>query len=67
MRQNEEQGRQARELEITRLQLPRRCGSLSPEQEARVRSLPMPRLEALAEALLDFQGPDDLNTWLAQA
>jgi hypothetical protein len=25
----------------------------------------LPQLEALGEALLDFQGPADLNIWLA--
>ena len=45
--------------------LSRRCGPLDAEQESRIRSLPLERLEALAEALLDFQGMADLNTWLA--
>ena len=62
-----EQGRQAGELDMALLLLRRRCGALTSEQEARIRSLPLPRLEALAEALLDFKGPDDLNAWLAQA
>ncbi len=31
---------------------------------ARVRALPLERLEELAEALLDFQGPADLDGWL---
>jgi hypothetical protein len=26
--------------------------------------LPLERLETLADALLDFQGPDDLTDWL---
>jgi predicted transposase YdaD len=60
------QGLQAGELEITLRLLQRRCGPLSPDQEARVRALPLPRLETLAEALLDFQGPDDLTRWLAR-
>jgi hypothetical protein len=45
--------------------LRRRCGGLTAPQEARIRALPLPQLEALAEALLDFQGADDLNAWLA--
>jgi hypothetical protein len=30
-----------------------------------IRSLPLQRLEALAEPLLDFEGMADLNAWLA--
>jgi hypothetical protein len=60
-----EQGLQAGELDITLRLLRRRCGRISPEQERRIRALPLPELEALAEALLDFQGADDLNAWLA--
>ena len=61
----QEQGLKTGELEITLRQLRRRCGALTAKQEARIRALPLPELEALAEALLDFQGADDLNTWLA--
>ena len=43
----------------------RRCGPLSAQQESRIRSLHLERLEALAEALLDFEGMADLNAWLA--
>ena len=35
------------------------------EQDNLIRNLPLERLEALAEALLDFQGMADLNAWLA--
>jgi predicted transposase YdaD len=49
---------------IVRL-LNRRCGSLSAETSARIQALPLERLDALAEALLDFQGPADLAAWLA--
>jgi hypothetical protein len=31
---------------------------------ARIRALPLERLEALAEALLDFQSLQDLDAWL---
>ena len=34
---------------------------------ARVRTLPLESLEQLAEALLDFQGVDDLEAWLHAA
>ena len=60
-----EQGLKTGELEITLRQLRRRCGDLTASQEARIRALPLPQLEALAEALLDFQGADDLSAWLA--
>jgi hypothetical protein len=32
----------------------------------RIQALPLQQLEALAEALLDFTGPDDLAAWLAE-
>lgn len=35
------------------------------EQDNLIRNLPLERLEASAEALLDFQGMADLNAWLA--
>jgi len=60
-----EQGLKTGELEITMRLLQRRCGGLTPSQEARIRALPLPQLEALAEALLDFKGADDLEAWLA--
>ena len=60
-----EQGLKTGELELTMRLLQRRCGGLTPSQEARIRALPLPQLEALAEALLDFQAAADLETWLA--
>ena len=60
-----EQGLKTGELELTMRLLQRRCGGLTPSQEARIRALPLPQLEALAEALLDFKGADDLEAWLA--
>ncbi|MGL6133596.1 MAG: DUF4351 domain-containing protein [Prochlorococcaceae cyanobacterium] len=32
---------------------------------ARIKALPLGKLESLADALLDFQGPADLTAWLA--
>ena len=52
------------EAKVTLRLLSRRCGPLSAEQESVIRSLPLERLEALAEALLDFEGMADLNSWL---
>jgi predicted transposase YdaD len=59
------QGRQEEASAVTLRQLNRRCGPLSEATAARIQALPLERLEALAEALLDFQGPADLAAWLA--
>ncbi len=59
------QGRQEGELEMALRLLRRRCGAISAEQEAGIRALSLERLEALAEALLDFNSPADLVAWLA--
>ena len=61
----EARGQAQGEAKVTLRQLTRRCGPLSAEQESRIRRLPLERLEALAEALLDFEGMADLNAWLA--
>ena len=53
------------QAKVTLRQLSRRCGPLSGVQESVIRSLPLERLEALAEALLDFEGMADLNAWLS--
>jgi len=59
-----QEGRKEGELDVVLRLLQRRCGALTTEQQARLRALPLVRLEALAEALLDFQGPADLEAWL---
>ena len=46
-------------------QLNRRCGPLTGATTAEIQALPVEKLEALADALLDFQGPADLAAWLA--
>ena len=61
----EARGQAQGEAKVTLRQLARRCGPLSAEQESVIRRLPLERLEALAEALLDFEGMDDLKAWLA--
>ena len=45
-------------------QLTRVCGPLPAEVEQRIRQLPIERLEALAEALLDFRSLQDAQSWL---
>ena len=62
--QGEARGQAQGEAKVTLRLLGRRCGALSAEQESVIRSLPLERLEALAEALLDFEGMADLNAWL---
>ncbi|OAB58148.1 hypothetical protein AY600_01110 [Phormidium willei BDU 130791] len=47
--------------------LTRRCGELSEEQQQRVKDLSAPQREALAEALLEFKGMEDLQAWLQQS
>ncbi|MFM7547396.1 MAG: DUF4351 domain-containing protein, partial [Cyanobacteriota bacterium] len=65
LQEGRQEGRQEGELEVTLRLLRLRCGKLGPAQESRIRSLPLVQLEALAEALLDFEGPEDLERWLA--
>ena len=48
-------------------QLNRRVGTLEPSLEERIRELPLDRLEALGEDLLDFSNMSDLVNWLEQA
>ena len=65
LQEGRQEGRQEGEAAVTLRQLARRCGPLSEATTARIQSLPLEQLEALAEALLDFQGADDLMTWLS--
>jgi hypothetical protein len=44
--------------------LRRRFGSVLAEQEATIRGLSTAELEELAEALIDFASPGDLEAWL---
>jgi len=62
-----QEGRHEGEATVTIRQLTRRCGPLSEATTARIQSLPLEQLESLAEALLDFQGADDLEAWLASS
>ena len=64
LQEGQREGRQAEAAALTLRLLQRRCGPLTPQQQDRLQALPLAQLEALADALLDFQGPDDLTTWL---
>jgi predicted transposase YdaD len=59
-----QEGRQQEAASVALRQLNRRCGPLSDTTTAQVQALALEQLEALAEALLDFQGPADLLVWL---
>ncbi|WP_339460731.1 DUF4351 domain-containing protein, partial [Nodularia spumigena] len=59
-----QEGRQEGEAQLIIRQINRRCGVLSPNQEAQIRSLDLNRLESLGEALLDFTTIADLEAWL---
>jgi predicted transposase YdaD len=63
--EGEAKGRLEGEAAVTLRLLTRRCGPLGEATTARIQALPLEQLEALADALLDFQGPADLASWLA--
>jgi predicted transposase YdaD len=58
------EGKAEGESALALRQLNRRCGPLSAATTARIQALPLEKLEALAEALLDFSGAADLTAWL---
>ncbi len=62
----EAEGRRAEAASMTLRQLTRRFGPLSEATTARIQPLPLERLEALADALLDFRGAADLTAWLEE-
>jgi len=62
--QGEARGRVAEAAAVTLRLLNRRCSPLSETTTDRIQALPLEQLEALAEALLDFSGPQDLTAWL---
>jgi predicted transposase YdaD len=57
-------GLQQGERSLILRQLSRRFGVMSPDLKSQVEVLPLNRLEALGEALLDFKNTDDLMAWL---
>ncbi len=60
----EQQGELKQAQSMILRQLNRRVGNLSLEIEARVKALPLARLDDLGEALLDFSQMSDLVIWL---
>jgi predicted transposase YdaD len=59
-----QEGRQEGELKLVERLLKRRCGPLSKTTKSRLQELPSGKLEKLADALLDFKSPEDIETWL---
>jgi hypothetical protein len=62
--QSIQQGRTSEGRALVLKLLNRKLGNLSPELNTRVSDLSLERLEALGEALLDFEGVGDLEQWL---
>ncbi len=59
-----QQGLQQGELAVVVRQLTRRIGTIPSEVRSLIEVLPIPQLENLAEALLDFTNLSDLEAWL---
>ncbi len=61
-----EQGILKGEVDLVLRQLGWRFGALSDSEEGSIRDLPIEKIDALAEALLDFTSRDDLAAWLGR-
>ena len=58
-----EEGRK-REANLILRQLRKRIGAIDPSESTRISELSIEKLEALGDALLDFNSHDDLRAWL---
>ncbi|MFH7030035.1 MAG: Rpn family recombination-promoting nuclease/putative transposase [Heteroscytonema crispum UTEX LB 1556] len=54
------------EFSLVMRQLRRRVGTVPPALQVKIQALPLPVLENLGEALLDFSGLADLEAWLRE-
>jgi predicted transposase/invertase (TIGR01784 family) len=61
------EGRREECLHVVQRQLHRRVGPIAPASARRLGALSLTRLEALAEAILDFTSPADFNAWLSRS
>jgi predicted transposase YdaD len=59
-----EKGLEKGQRDFTLMQLNRKLGQLSPQQQTRIQSLSVDRLQDLGLALLEFTRPADLEVWL---
>lgn len=58
------QGREQGSITLLLRLLTRRCGALPEELDQEVRQLSLEQSQCLGEALLDFEGLDDVRAWL---
>lgn len=58
------QGREQGSITLLLRLLTRRCGALPEELDGEVRQLSLEQSQCLGEALLDFEGLDDVRAWL---
>jgi len=65
LQQDLQQGLQQGESMLILRQLRKRFGSVDKALQTRIEHLTVAQLEALAESLLDFSGPNDLEAWLS--
>ena len=61
-----QKGLQQGESRVAMRLLERRFGKLTPTVRRRIEQLALPQLDALCEALLDFQSKDELTRWLKE-
>ena len=59
-----EEGRRGEAMGLVLRQLRRRLGPLSADSEGRIAALTLVQIDALGEALLDFETAGDLGDWL---
>jgi hypothetical protein len=64
MEQGIEQGIEQGERSLILRLLKRQIGLLTPEIESQICTMPLPQLEALGDALLNFSSSADLQNWL---
>ncbi|MDZ7967504.1 MAG: Rpn family recombination-promoting nuclease/putative transposase [Nostoc sp. DedSLP03] len=65
-REIKEEGREEATVNLVMRQLKKRFGELTSEIRSAITGLPLPVLEDLSEALLDFTSVADLQSWLAE-
>ncbi len=64
LRRGVRKGRQAGQSALVLRQLRRRLGPLPEARRRAIGKLSLPKIEALGEALLDFDSPEDLTRWM---